>query len=125
MVYIAGIQLGRLIMLLRSIVFSFFVCFSLASCAADNDFDTVCSVFKALQASPNLAKLSPQQRQAFVTEHIDKMLDKSSAARISWEAVAAADPDQRYEIFKSGAEDVLGKSWECESMRQLAATAGE
>jgi hypothetical protein len=112
-------------MFLRSIAFAFFVCFSLAACAADNDFDIVCNIFKELQNKPDLDKLSNQQRVAFITQRINKSLDTSSAARISWEAVVSAVPEQRYKIFKSGAEEVLNQSWACEPMSDLASTTGE
>jgi hypothetical protein len=111
-------------MFLRSIAFTFFICFSLVACAADNDFDIVCHIFKELQNNPDLDKLSDQQRAAFVAQRINKSLDASSAARISWEAVVSAEPEQRYEIYKSGAEEVLNQSWACEPMNKLASTTG-
>ena len=112
-------------MLKRSIAFVFFVCFAFSACAADNDFDMVCGIFKELQSKSDLDKLSAQQRETFITERVTKALDSSSAARVSWEAVVAAEPNQRYKIFQSGAEEVLGKSWSCKPMEDLAPSIGE
>ena len=80
--------------------------------ATNNEFDVVCSIFKELQNKSDLDKLSAQQRGAFVTEKVNKALDSSSAARVSWEAIVAA-------------EDVLGKSWSCKPMEELASSTGE
>jgi hypothetical protein len=112
-------------MLNRSIAFVFFIFFTFSACAADNDFDVVCGIFKELQNKPDLDKLSAQQRETFVTDRVTNTLDSSSDARVSWEAVVAAEPSQRYEIFQSGAQEVLGKSWSCKSMEDLAPSIGE
>jgi hypothetical protein len=112
-------------MLPRYIILIVFICFSLSGCAADNDFDAVCGIFKELRAKSDLDQLSRQQRAAFVTDKINKNLHTSSAARIAWEAIAAAEPSQRYELFKGDAEEVTGKSWDCEAMQKLASTAGD
>jgi hypothetical protein len=112
-------------MLTRLIAFVFFACFAVTACAADNDFDVVCGIFKELQNKPDLDKLPPQQRGNFVTEKVNKSLDSSSAARVSWQAIVAAAPSQRYELFKDGAEEVLGKSWSCKPMEMLASSAGK
>ena len=82
-------------MLNRSIAFVFFVCCTFSACAADNDFDVVCGIFKELQSKSDVDKLSAQQREAFVKERITKALDSSSAARVSWEAIAAAAGEAR------------------------------
>ena len=112
-------------MLKRSITLVFFICFAFSACAADNDFDIVCGIFNELQSKSDVDKLSAQQREKFIAERVTKALDNSSAARVSWEAVVAAEPSQRYEIFQGGAEEVLGKSWSCKSMEDLAPSLGE
>ena len=107
-------------------LFAFFlVCISIPVHATNNEFDVVCGIFKELLNKSDLDKLSAQQRGAFVTEKVHKALDSSSATRVSWEAIVAAEPSQRYELFKTGAEDVLGKSWSCKPMEALASSAGE
>ena len=112
-------------MLTRLIPFIFFACITFSACAADNDFDVVCGIFKELQGKSDLDKLSTQQRAAFISERVSKTLDSTSAARVSWQAIVAAEPSQRYELFKDGAESVLGKSWSCKPMEELASSAGE
>lgn len=122
---INGIQSNNFIMFIQSIIFIFFISFSLTACAADNDFNIVCDIFRELQNKSDLVKLTPQQRETFVTKRVNKTLKTSSAARISWKAIVSAEPDQRYEIYQDGAEDVLSKVWKCEAMRRLASTTGE
>lgn len=118
-------MLCRRKILLQLISNAILICFSLTAASAENDFDIVCGIFSVLQNKSDLAKLSPQQRGAFVIERVKNNLDVTSNARVSWEAIVSAVPNQRYEIFKYGAEEVLGKPWTCRPMEQLAATAGE
>ncbi len=52
-------------------------------------------------------------------------LSDSSAAKVSWQAIISADPSERYDLFKSGAEEVLDKSWHCLSMKRIASFVGD
>lgn len=67
--------------------------------------------------------MSSEQRNDFITEKLEKNIP-SSAATMSWEAISYAAPEDRYEIFKTGAESELDKTWQCPSMEKLAPLTG-
>lgn len=71
----------------------------------------------------NASEMSAEQRNEFI---IDKLAENipSSSATISWDAVSYAVPEDRYEIFKTGAESELGKEWNCSAMEQFAPLTG-
>ena len=89
-----------------------------------NDFDRVCDFFSELGNQKNLKTMNHIQRNDFIVERINKHLSTTSDARVAWEAVAATVAGQRYEIYRSGAESVLNRKWECPAMEKLAIMTG-
>ena len=102
--------------------------FILSACVATtiqaNDFDRVCHYFEALEKSPKQENLSSQERNQFILKKINQNLDPHSDAKIAWEAISRATSEQRYELFKSGAESALKNNWECSAMKRLANVTG-
>jgi hypothetical protein len=90
-----------------------------------NDFDVICSFFQSLEKELSSSSMSQVQRGNYIKEKIDSALEESSPAKVAWDAISVAVPEQRYDLFKSGTEDALATSWECEPMRKLAETARE
>lgn len=89
-----------------------------------NDFDRVCGFFSELASQKNVKTMKHNQRNDFIVERLNKHISASSDARVAWEAVAAAEPGQRYEIYRSGAESVLKLKWRCPAMENLADRTG-
>ena len=93
--------------------------------ANTKDFDEVCQYFSTLSQHPQLEQMSHLARNDFITQQINDNLSRFSNAKASWQAVSSADPSQRYELFRSAAESVLNKSWQCPIMEKLAPTTGQ
>ena len=90
-----------------------------------SDFDNVCQYFEQLDKLADVETLSNMQRNDFIIDKIDKSLPETSNARVSWIAIDSAIPEVRYELFKSAAESVLNKQWQCSAMLKWAAKTGE
>ncbi len=90
-----------------------------------SDFDNVCQYFEQLDNLADVEALSNMQRNDFIIDKIDKGLPEKSSARVSWIAIDSAVPEVRYELFKSAAESVLNKQWQCSAMLKWAAKTGE
>lgn len=92
--------------------------------AETNSFDQVCGYFEELSKQTNVDKMSHLERNDFIVKKINKNLPQANNARLSWEAIAAAVAEQRYELFQSAAESVLNTKWQCKAMEQLAGKTG-
>lgn len=86
---------------------------------ATNEFDQVCTYFDELKGALQKEDMSPVQRDFYIAEKITSGIPESSNARIAWEAISYAE-SERYELFKTSAQEVLGRDWHCESMQKLA-----
>lgn len=95
------------------------------ACAQQSDFDKLCIYFKNLNQVLENKSLSKIQQLEFINKQVDESIDKDSPARLAWETVVYAMPDERYEIFKYTAEEVSGKSWRCDAMKRNMLTVGE
>jgi hypothetical protein len=88
-----------------------------------NDFQAVCTYFQELEKLENVNSLTAEERNKFIVALIEKNIP-ASAASISWGAVSYAVAEQRYEIFKMGAESELKETWDCPAMEKLAPLTG-
>jgi len=93
--------------------------------AQANDFDKVCHFFSSLEDKNNQRSMSHKERNQFISGKISNQLSSHSNARIAWEAIAFASSEQRYALFKSGAESVIKRKWDCDAMKRLAHITGE
>lgn len=93
--------------------------------AEKSDFDNVCQYFEQLDKLNDVGNMSNMQRNDFIINKIDKSLPQTSNARAAWLAIDSAVPEVRYELFKSAADSVLGKQWECSAMLKWATKTGE
>ena len=111
--------------LFRLTVLSLIVFFTACSKDVENvsDFDLVCQYFQELEQSDNLMQMSSDQRNSFIFDKININIPNSNAGA-SWGAVSHAEPEQRYDIFQMGAEEVLGINWQCKAMKSLADSTG-
>lgn len=88
-----------------------------------NDFQAVCTYFQELEQQENVNSLTAEDRNKFIVARIEQNIP-ASAASVSWEAVSYAVAEQRYEIFKMGAESELKETWDCPAMEKLAPLTG-
>lgn len=104
-----------------------FLGFGLLGCSekkeTKDDFQVVCEYFQELEKLENIDEMTFEDRNDFILTRIEKNIS-GSAVNVSWEAVSYAAPEQRYEIFKMGAESELNKVWDCSSMERLAPLTG-
>lgn len=91
--------------------------------AVKNDFQAVCTYFQELDRQENVNSFTAGERNKFIVARIKKNIP-ASAASISWKAVNYAVAEQRYEIFKIGAESELKETWDCPAMEKLAPLTG-
>jgi len=110
--------------MLRLLIFPLVLSACISTTNQANDFDLVCHYFEALEKSPQQISLSHKERNQFIVKKINQNLDPQSDAKIAWEAISRAVSEQRYELFKSGAESVLKNKWECKAMKRLANVTG-
>lgn len=103
------------------ILYCSFLSFSVS--AAADQFDSVCGYFKELSMHPSVNTMSNLQRNDYITEKLNR-LPVASDARIAWEAIASAMPNQRYELYRSSARSILNRNWECKPMSKLASQTG-
>lgn len=89
------------------------------SCQAnrgDSDFDKVCLVFENYQKNPSSYPSDKIMQTMRIAEEVQKVL-KTEEAKNSWKALAHADLDQKYSLFKAGAEMTLKAKWNCSAMK--------
>lgn len=86
-------------------------------------FSLVCDYFQALQELKNISEMDYVQRNDFIVGKVTHNIPDSDATA-SWLAVSSAASEDRYEIFKMGAEEALETEWECNAMKILAPTTG-
>lgn len=103
-------------------LFAFFV--SPSAHANESDFDNVCQYFESLDKLADVETMSNIQRNNFIIDKIDKSLPQTSNARAAWVAIGSAVPEVRYELFKSAAESVLNKQWQCSAMLKWSPKTG-
>jgi hypothetical protein len=65
-----------------------------------------------------------EQRNEFIMERIEANLSEKSNTRAGWQAISHAVAEQRYELFKSAADSIQNGDWQCEPMKELAASTG-
>ncbi len=99
-------------------LFSISVCSSYA-----NDFDKTCEYFNELSQKPNLKYLSSPERYSFIENKV-RNFKEDSLAKSAWYSLSVS-PEFRYELFKQGAEEIIGSSWDCPSMKTLSPTVAE
>lgn len=93
--------------------------------ASENDFDKVCEYFQALAKLDHINSMTKLTRNDFIIKHINKNLKPTSDARVAWEAIGSADASIRYSLYKSSAESVIKRKWQCNAMKKLAPITGE
>jgi len=110
-----------------SMSFSLIAIVTLSGCSVERevtDFEMICNYFGELKVALSSKEMNDEQRNDFIMERIRTDLSESSSARAAWEAISAADPVERYELFMYAAESSQEADWECEPMKELAAFTG-
>jgi len=88
----------------------------------ETDFEKFCGYFQALDQQD---AMSAEARYRFIMHKIDQGLPANSNARAAWMAIVNAVPEERYELFKSVAEDVYPLLFDCPTMEKLAPVTGD
>ena len=106
------------------VFFLLYFALSFSSHAKSEDFDKVCSYFQELEKLVNVNTMTHLQHNDYILGKLNN-IPPASNARVAWEAIASAIPEQRYELYKSSAESVLNQKWQCSAMERLAPKTGE
>lgn len=97
--------------------------FSISSCsgkydAADNGFDKICLIYTDIFNNPANSNKPVIDRLDLVGELIIAHV-KDVDAITAFTAVANANPDQKYDLFKQSAEYSLKRDWDCEIIKNI------
>lgn len=110
-------------------LFLFLLVGFLTSCSESSEsvnhkgFSLVCDYFQELQTHKKLSELTRDQRNNFIVEKITKTLP-DSIVWAAWDVASYVELKERYGVFRTSAEEVLGMSWTCDAMMDLAPTTG-
>jgi hypothetical protein len=85
----------------------------------------MCIYFDQLNEALVSKKVSAVERMQFIDKIVTEELSEQNTAKQLWEVLKYAVPDERYELFKSTAEEQLGHAWECKSMEKLISSTGK
>ena len=99
--------------------------FPLPVLSAESDFDKMCHYFEELDNTSVINKMSSSQKAEFISKRITKNLKADSAARQTWEVVIYAVPEERYEMVKSTATELLKTKWQCNAMKKHISKTGD
>lgn len=104
---------------MKKLFLSIFICFFLTACdkSKENDFDVVCEIFKNFNKQSE--NFSEEEMLEISVEKVREKLAENSPARVSWEAITGAPAAERYNLFQSGAEATMKRSWKCPTMKVL------
>jgi len=109
----------------RKIIFLLLVV-NVAGCSTDKDFDKVCGYFGKLEIEISNRHLSNIERADFISGFVNRELKSDSNAKLAWELVSNnAVPEDRYELYKTSAESITKKKWQCKAMEKLFPTTGD
>lgn len=110
---------------MRTLFFIALSVFSFSAFSAVNDFDKVCRYFDMLDNALMQKKMSNVQKADYISALVSKELKVNSAARQAWEVIVYAVQDERYEMYKSTAKEILHTDWQCAAMKKHISTTGE
>lgn len=88
------------------------------SIGIQNSFDKICQLFVDIETGKTKISMDPSQRAAALSQSINE-LTLSQEARTAVQSLTMADPQEKYAIFKTGAEATLKESWECPAMQKF------
>ena len=89
----------------------------------EHELDQVCEAFQQLQRHPALDSMSANARMSYVEDRVGP-LSALGHVRMMWESVPNTTAESRYNIFKTSADELLGRDWRCSAMEQMAPTLG-
>ena len=109
---------------MKSNMFAALLCVvSISGCSEkEKDFDLVCDYFNQLEIQLNQKVMTPSEKGNFILEKVMNNLSQESDAAIAWNAIAAAEPSERYNLFVSAAESSGIMNFRCPAMENLAST---
>jgi hypothetical protein len=83
---------------------------------ADNGFDKICLIYEDVLNDPANAKKAMIEKDMLIYEAIRKHVSDIDAIT-AFSAVASADPDKKYSLFKQAAEMSLKREWDCKVLQ--------
>ena len=84
--------------------------------AADNGFDKICLIYEDILNDPAYAKRPRIDKYVLVSEAVQKYVTDVDAIT-AYTAVASAEPNLKYQLFKEAAEMSLKRAWDCEAIK--------
>jgi len=91
--------------------------------AADNGFDKICLIYENIMTNPAYEKLSMLDKHEKISDEIEQHVRDIDAIQ-TYSAVASADPDLKYQLFKQSAEYSLKREWDCEIIKNYQTKKG-
>ena len=104
------------------LVFVFFG-LSLPACsgkyeAADNGFDKICLIYSDVLNNPIHTDKPIIEKLILIYETVEAHV-RDVDAITAYNAVASADPEKKYDLFKQAAEYSLKREWDCEIIKEF------
>ena len=94
-----------------------FAVFAGVGCAG-RDLKVLCS---AAEEALHDSSVPPDERATRFAEKVDRGLSRFGDIRKAVQAVAVADPNQKYELLKAAAAEVGYPEWDCPALKELLA----
>ena len=93
--------------------------------SAENDFDKMCGYYERLDHALAINKMSSSQKTDFINNLVVNNLSENSSARKTWDVIIYAVPEERYDMVKSTAKELLQRDWKCEFMKKYISMTGK
>ena len=87
--------------------------------SVDNGFDKICLIYNDVFNNPTLKDKSTVHKYEIINVLIKKHVVDVDAIT-AFVAVAQANPDDKYSLFKQSAEYSIKREWDCELIKELA-----
>lgn len=87
--------------------------------SVDNGFDKICLIYNNVFNDPALKNKPAIDKHEIINDLIKKYVTDVDAIT-AFVAVAQANPDDKYNLFKQSAEFALKREWDCEKIKELA-----
>jgi len=109
----------------RILIWVFFGFFLLACSdkydSADNGFDKICLIYSDVMNNPAHTNRPNIEKLVLISETVEAHV-RDVDAIAAYTAVASADPEKKYDLFKQAAEYSLKREWDCKTIQELQLT---
>lgn len=103
----------------KRLVVGLLLCFVGACGSASSDAEALCAIAGEVMSD---ATIGPESRSRTIAERFMQR-SLTSATSVTFEMVAGASPDTRYELMQAGFRDMGIEGWECPALRDAWSAA--